>query len=296
LLALDEDASYRAAIARECGVIVAENASKFGPLSPAPGVRDFSGFDRIVAFGQTNGMAIRGHTLVWHQQTPDWLQEDRYSPDQIREILAEHIRETVGRYRGHIESWDVVNEAVADDATMRDTLWSRALGPDYLEWAFRQAHEADPAAELVYNDYSVEETNPKSDAMYAMVRGLLERGTPTHAVGLQAHLEFENPPNLDSVRQNIRRFRELGLGVLVTEMDIRIPEPFTPEKRQAQGEQYESFVRVCREEGVHRVLTWGLTDRYSWVPGFFTGTGEALPLDAEMNPKPAHAGIRTALA
>ena len=290
---LENDAAYRDLIARECDVVVAENASKFGPLSPNEGLRDFSGFDRIASFAEAHGKLLRGHTLVWHNQAPAWLDESKHD---LQSVLAEHIRETVGRYRGQIVSWDVVNEAIADDATMRDTQWLRALGPEYLDWAFREAHAADADCELVYNDYNVETVNPKSDAMVAMVQGFLDRGVPIHAVGLQAHLEFANFPDLDSVRANIRRFRALGLNVHITELDIRIPEPFTDEKREEQGRQYEAFARVCAEEGVDHFLTWGITDRYSWVPGFFTGTGEALPFDKDLQPKPAIDGIQRAIA
>ncbi|HEY0866448.1 MAG TPA: endo-1,4-beta-xylanase [Fimbriimonas sp.] len=286
-----DDPEYVEAVGRECGISVAENASKFGPLCPSQGSHDYSAFDRIVAFAEERGMALRGHALVWHTQTPKWLGEDL----PVREILADHIEETVGRYRGRIESWDVVNEAVADDAGMRDTIFLRSLGPDYLEWAFRIAHEADPGCQLVYNDYSIDEVCPKSDRVYELLSDLLGKGVPVHGVGLQAHLELSNPPNMDSVRRNVRRFRDLGLQVLVTEMDVRIPEPFSQEKREEQGRIYEEFVRACVEEGVTRILTWGLTDRYSWIPGFFQGTGEALPLDSKMRTKPAFEGLTRAL-
>lgn len=288
------DHLYRDALRRECGVIVAENAAKFGPLSPEENAWDYAGFDQIADFAQSEGMRLRGHCLIWHNQAPAWLLEK--SPSEIRAAYARHIPQTVDRYRGRIESWDVVNEAVDDQAQMRDVPWTRALGEDGIEWAFRTAHEADPNAELIYNDYSIEEVTPKSDRVYAMVSELLRKGAPIHAVGFQAHLESHRPPDLESVRTNLRRFRELGLRLLVTEMDVRIPEPFSPEKREEQSRGYEDFLKTCVAEGVERIVTWGIADRYSWIPGFFKGTGEALPLDEDFQPKPAYHGIARALA
>lgn len=289
--ALVQDAAYREAVAREANVLVAENVSKFGPLCPERGDYHWGPFDSIVEFAEANGQTVRGHTLVWHTQMPAWVTEAN-----AEEALDAHVRAVVSRYRGRIESWDVVNEAIADDATPRDTLWRRALGPDYLAWAFRAAHAADSAAQLAYNDYSVEEICPKSDAMFQLAVSLLEAGVPLHAVGFQAHLELAAPPDLGLVRRNLQRFRALGLELLITELDIRIPEPFTEEMRVAQGNLYRALTEVCLEEGVSRMLTWGLTDRYSWVPGFFTGTGEALPLDAAYGKKPAYTGLAQAFS
>jgi endo-1,4-beta-xylanase len=288
------DPAYREALQRECGVVVAENAAKFGPLCPEDHVWDYSGFDQIADFAEREGMRLRGHCLVWHNQAPAWLLEK--SPSEMRAAYSTHIPQTVDRYRGRIESWDVVNEAVDDQARMRDVPWTRALGEDGIEWAFRAAHEADPNAELVYNDYSIEEVNPKSDRVYALVSDLLRKSAPIHAVGFQAHLESHRPPDLASVRANLRRFRELGIRMLVTEMDVRISEPFSLAKLEEQSRVYEGFLRTCLEEGVERIVTWGISDKYSWVPGFFKGTGQALPLDDAFQPKPAYHGIARALA
>jgi endo-1,4-beta-xylanase len=293
--ALRDSAAYRDAILRECGVLVAENASKFEPLSPRPFEWDYTDFDEIVAFAEANGMKMRGHALLWHNQAPAWVTQGEWKGDEAKQLFSRHIHQTVGRYRGRIESWDVVNEAIEDDGSMRATFWGRMLGEDAISWALHLAHEADPAVQLVYNDYSVEEENPKSDRMASLAEDLLKSGAPLHGLGLQGHLELERPPAMDSVRRNLRRLRGLGLELLITELDVRIQEPFTEEKRRLQAEIYEDFLTVCLEEGVSRILTWGLSDRWSWVPGFFTGTGEALLLDQEYLPKPAREGVARAL-
>lgn len=286
------DSLYAQTLAREFGMLTPENAMKFGPIHPARDRYDFRDADAIVEFAVANGMRIRGHTLVWHNQQPRWLTEEDFSRDELLAILREHITTVAGRYRGKVTAWDVVNEAIGDNGSLRDTIWLRRLGPEYLDLVFRWAHEADPEAQLFYNDYGGEGLGRKSDAIYTMVRGLSSRGVPIHGVGLQMHVSLDSFPNPQDVAANISRLAALGLHVHITEMDVRIRQPITEEKLAAQARIYQEIVRVCLSSpNCTAFVMWGFTDRYSWVPSFFPGFGGALILDESYGPKPAYSAL-----
>jgi endo-1,4-beta-xylanase len=209
------------------------------------------------------------------------------------EILREHVTTVVGRYRGRIVAWDVVNEAVADDGSLRDTIWSRGIGPEYVEMAFRWAHEADPDALLFYNDYGGEGLGRKSDGIYGLVGDLVARGVPVHGVGLQMHVSLGWSPRPQDVAANVARLAELGLEVHVTEMDVRIKAPVTEEELAQQARVYRDLLQVCLSaQSCKAFLLWGFTDRHSWIPHFFTGWDAALIYDEAYRPKPAYDMLR----
>lgn len=290
---------YAETLSREFSMLTTENAAKFGPVHPEPDRYDFADADFIVGFAEAHNMRARGHTLVWHNQLPAWLAEGAWTRDELIDILREHITTVVGRYRGRITAWDVVNEAVADDGSMRDTIWLRGIGPEYVDLAFRWAHEADPDALLFYNDYANEGLGPKSDAVCALVQGLLERGVPIDGVGLQMHVSLRWPPDPEAVAANMDRLGALGLQVHVTEMDVRVYEGTgTPEERLvAQAAVYREVMDACLASSACKAfVTWGFTDRHSWIPAF-TGRPDApLPFDESYRPKPAYYAIMDALA
>jgi len=286
---LDTDDRFGEILAREFNALTAENAMKFGNLVREEGIYDFRDADRILEFAKNHGMEVRGHTLTWHQQYPDWLTEERFSPRAIEGILKQHINTVLGRYRGRIHAWDVVNEAFNDDGTLRDTIWLRSLGPDYIEKTFRWAHEADPTARLFYNDYGAEGLNPKSDAVYGMTKRLLENGVPIHGVGLQMHLILGVHPSPEEIAENMRRLAALGLEIAVTEMDVRIPKPVTGEKLREQAVTYAEIAEiVLAEENCNEITLWGFTDRHSWIPRWFPETDSGLIFDRDFKPKPAY--------
>jgi len=227
---LKRDAQYAETLSREFNILTPENAMKFDSVHPSRNEYDFSEPDAIVSFARANDMKVRGHTLVWHEALPSWIREGDFTPEEWRDILREHILTEAKHYKGQIYAWDVVNEAVEEDGSLRDTVWLQGIGPEYLDLAFRWAHEADPEALLFYNDYGAEGLGSKSDAVYNLVKGLLERGVPIHGVGLQMHVSLEEPPNPQDVAANIKRLNDLGLEVHITEMDVRIREPATEEK------------------------------------------------------------------
>ena len=285
---LREDPAYRDLLAREFNVVTPENAMKFGRLSHERGHYHFEDADAIVGFAESHGMRVRGHTLVWHMLQPEWLTEGAFSRQEWLDILREHIFTVMTRYRGRVFAWDVVNEALAEDGSLRDTIWLRGAGEEYLEQAFRWAHEADPAALLFYNDYCADDLSPKSDSVYRLLRRLLERDVPIHGVGLQMHLELEKPPRPKQIGKNIARLSALGLQVHVTEMDVRMKTPATPAKLVSQARIYRRVLRACLRRGeCQACVFWGLGDGHSWIPEFFPGEGAALLFDDLSRPKPA---------
>ena len=286
---LGSEALYAETLAREFNMLTPENAMKFGPLHPNRDRYDFSDADAIVDFAEAHGMQVRGHTLVWHNQLPSWLTAGNWARDEMIEILREHIMTVVGRYQGRVAAWDVVNEAVANDGSLRDTIWLRSIGPEYIDMAFRWAHEADPDALLFYNDYGGEGQGRKSDAIYTLVHGLLQRGVPIHGVGLQMHVSLDRSPEPQDVAANMKRLAALGLKVHITEMDVRIKGPATEEKLAEQARVYRDMLEVClAAENCRAFVLWGFTDRHSWIPHFFTGYGSGLIFDESYRPKPAY--------
>jgi endo-1,4-beta-xylanase len=205
----------------------------------------------------------------------------------------------VGRYRGQIVIWDVVNEAINRDGSFRDTIWLQHLGPEYIDLAFRWAHEADPEARLFYCEYGTEEINPKSDAVYNLVRGLIQRGVPINGVGFQAHLGLSYPPKLDSLAKNFKRFNDLGIEVQFTELDVKVQDGNGSwEKRfLEQASIYRSLLQTCLDaKKCTAFITWGFTDRYSWISDL-TGRGEApLIFDASYRPKPTYSAMKEVLS
>jgi endo-1,4-beta-xylanase len=294
--ALASDPTYKAAIAREFNTVTPENVMKWETVEPQQGVTDFSQGDALVRFARANHQTVRGHTLVWHSQLPTWLTSGTFTNEQLEAILRRHIFEEAGHFRGRIYAWDVVNEAFNEDGTLRDTIWLRALGPDYIAKAFIWAHEADPHAKLYYNDYNLESIGPKSDAALALVKQLKARHVPIDGVGFQGHLGIQYPYP-DTFGDNLARFAAAGFDVAITEADVRMVLPVTPEKLATQATYFGDMMRSC--VAVRRCVTftlWGFTDKYSWVPGFFTGEGAATPLDEAFQPKPAYFALRDALA
>ena len=288
--------TYRRVLSEQFNVATAENAMKFGPIHPEPDRYAFDAADAVVSFAESHGMAVRGHTLVWHQQLPSWLTGGSWTAAEADSILRDHIATVAGRYGGRLVAWDVVNEAVLGDGTLRPGFWADHLGRDYIETAFRAAHAADPAAQLFYNDYGISWLNEKSDSVHAMLSALLSAGVPVHGIGFQAHYEVGRLPSRSTLRSNFQRFADLGLLVHVTELDVRIQLPASNSELVQQAADYAMVVEVCLEVSACRmVVTWGFTDAYSWVPGTFTGWGSALLLDAGYEPKPAYWAVHQAL-
>jgi endo-1,4-beta-xylanase len=288
---------YAETLAREFNMLTPENVMKFGPLRPSPDRFSFHEADVIVDFAEAHAMKVRGHTLVWHHQLPSWLTESNWSRDELIRILQEHIATVVGKYRGRIRVWDVLNEAIADDGSLRDTIWLRGIGPEYIDMAFRWAHEADPDALLFYNDHGGEGLGQKADAIYTLVQDLLQRGVPIHGLGLQTHVGLDSSPQPQDVAANMDRLSALGLEIHITEMDVRIEDPATEEKLVEQARVYRDMLEVCLfTQNCTAFVLWGFTDRYSWIPSCCKGWDAALIFDKSYRPKPAYNSLIDGLA
>jgi endo-1,4-beta-xylanase len=286
--------TYGEIAAREFNALTPGNAMKWGSVEPTRGSFNWAEADQIVGFAEANGQQVRGHTLVWHSQNPSWLTNGTWTSAELSQLMNDHIALEVGRYKGRLATWDVVNEPFNEDGTYRQTLWYNGLGADYIAQALTAARAADPAAKLYINDYNVEGVNAKSTALYNLVRSLKERGVPIDGVGLQAHLILGQVPS--TLQQNIQRFADLGVDVAITELDIRMQLPSDSAKLTQQAADYKAVVGAC--VAVARcvgVTVWGFTDSDSWIPDTFPGQGAATPYDENFAPKPAYGAIAEAL-
>jgi GH35 family endo-1,4-beta-xylanase len=264
--------------------IVAENCMKSETIQPEEGKFDFSLADRFVEFGQANGMHINGHTLVWHSQAPAWFFTDANGKDVARDTLIErmrtHITTLVSRYKGKIKSWDVVNEAILEDGSWRKSKFYEIIGEDFIALAFRFAHEADPAAELNYNDYSMA-LEAKREGVVNMIKSLQAQGVPIHGLGMQGHVDLDEP-TLEAFEKSLTAFASLGLKVMITELDISVlpaelnpyPDGLPEEQAKALDHRYLDFFRLFlkHQDKIQRVTLWGVCDADSWrnnwpVPG-----------------------------
>ncbi len=289
------DPLFRETLIREFSQITPENEMKWSYIEPKKGEFDFSKSDQLVDFAIEHGMVVRGHTLVWHIQNPDWLEKGNWSKDELSDILENHIRNVVGHYKGKVAYWDVVNEALDDNGGFRDTIWYRTFGEDYIEMAFRWAHEADPDALLFYNDYSTEGMNAKSNAVYRLVKKLVDKGVPIHGVGTQLHLTVDSPISDASIARNIERLTEMQLSFHFTEVDVRVRDG-DEYALDEQAKRYETLAKLAAYyPDVDMFTMWGLTDKYSWVPSWFKGYGRALIFDENYQEKPAYWALKDVL-
>ena len=308
---------YTALLARDCGILVAENEMKWQRLRPAPDRFDFERADAIAAYAKATGMAMRGHTLLWHQTKwmPRWEATHDFGSRPATAgaaMLTNHIQTVIGRYAPRVTSWDVVNEAVNPDGSgLYETALSRAIGgaEPTLDLAFRTARAAAPGAELVYNDYmGWEPDNARHRAgVLKLLEGFRARGTPVDALGLQSHLVTQVGGSVTAQQAEWRRFLDavtaMGYKLVVTEFDVRdngLPADAAPRDR-AVADYARAYLNVTLAYPQLRdVLAWGMSDRYSWIEGFEPRKDKALRrptlYDRELRAKPLHAAVAAALA
>jgi endo-1,4-beta-xylanase len=292
---------FAATLLREYSMVEPEYEMLWSAIHQSQtGPYNFAGADAIVAFAARNNMPVRADHLVWHSSLPAWLTNGNFTAAQLNQILHDHIAAVGGHYAGKVYSWEVVNEAVADGGgKLRDSIWNNQpgiglAGIAWIEQAFQWAHQADPAALLFYNDYGAEDINAKSDYIYTMVGQMLKDGTPIHGVGLQMHLtNNRNYPTAAGLEANIKRLTDLGLQVMITEMDVRLPVDSSGNASASdlaiQAQLYGRVVAACMKFPLCTgIQTWGISDRHSWVTTTFPGTGAALPFDVNYQPKQAY--------
>jgi len=301
---------FQSILAAEFNSITPENDMKWAEVHPEPGVYDFSGADAVVAFAQANGQEVRGHTLLWHSQNPQWVIDGSatWTCQEARDVLEDHITTVVGRYAGEIYQWDVANEIFQDDwdtggvrlrTEANPFLKACAADPVALIGdAFRWAHEADPEAVLFLNDYNAEGINNKTNAYYALAQELLADGVPLGGFGAQGHLSLMYGFD-ESIQANFERFAALGLQVAITEADVRMPlgddgEP-TAEQIALQAERYDKMLQACINVPACTSYTvWGFDDGRSWVPSVFP-EGYATIMTADFEKKPAYYALLESL-
>lgn len=300
---------------KHVNMLVAENAMKPASIEPREGYFQWGPADRIVQFAKENGMEIRFHTLVWHNQTPDWFFKDEDGKPMVEETdpvkceenkklllkrLEDYIRAVVSRYKDDIKSWDVVNEVIDPGGPngLRNSQWYQITGTDYIETAFRVAREVGgPDIKLYINDYGTDDP-VKRDHMYRLVKELLEKGVPIDGVGHQTHIDIYGP-SVERIIESMKKFAELGLDNIITELDMSIyswndrkdyGENIPDDILNKQAKRYQELFKALKENRdiVSAVVFWGISDKYSWLNGFpVKRTNAPLLFDRNFKAKPA---------
>lgn len=290
-LALGSDQRLQDTFLSHFDGLTPENEMKMGIVEPSPGTFAFRQADALVDYAQRHGKSVRGHTLIWQSQLPGWLTRRRWSRADMLAVMHQWIGAIVGRYRGRIADWDVLNELFDAAGDWRPSPWYVAIGPDLADAALRAAHDADPAARLFINDFDIERPGPKQDAVFALVRDLRLRGVPIDGVGIQAHWSIGDLVPEQMLLTTLRRFASLGVRVELTELDVMTDHQ--PDALLRQAAAYAMAGRVCQAVAAcDRVTVWGISDRDSWRGA----ANRALLFDTDFLEKPAYAALRDALA
>jgi endo-1,4-beta-xylanase len=318
---LQSDPAYAARLTEQYDLVTPENAMKFDQVEPSRGSFTFTSADAIVSFAQAHDMVVRGHCLLWQWQSA-WLWNNgnlqpAIAAADLPTILHDHVDTVVRHFKGKVAYWDVVNEALGNtDSTgtlsvensLANNAWTKyyplATGEKKYKWiedAFNIAHAADPDAKLFYNEVGDEGLNGwnyRGKYTYALVQQLLADGVPIHGVGMQMHIDTNGYPLNDNFAAEVKRFTDLGLEVHITEMDVRLLLPAGDAMLAAQKATYKSILTAAlANPKVTALVTWGLDDGHSWIPGsgIYPGYGAALPFDDAYNAKPAYYGLLEAL-
>jgi endo-1,4-beta-xylanase len=309
---LREDAFTRVLV-EQYNLVVAENAMKFGPIQPKPGSYFFDDADALVAFAQEHKIKVRGHNFAWHNQLPDWF-AGTATKDNAKKILTDHILTVGGRYKGKIQSWDVVNEAInlSDGRSdgLRKSPWLELIGPEYLELAYRTARQADPKAKLTYNEFGIEDESEsnaqKREATLALLKRLKSEGVPLDALGIQSHIHAGASQTFGKgLRDLIDAAQSMDLEVYLTELDVNDDavqdNDIAVRDRIVAGVYRDYLADALQGKAVKAVLTWGMTDGDTWLNRIKSHKEKQpnrpqrpLPFDADYKPTPAFFAMRDA--
>lgn len=291
---MSDSSTFLSTATPEFNLVTAENAMKWDATEPSQNSFNFSEGDKLVSWAQSNNYTVHGHALVWHNQTPNWVQN--LSASAMQSAMNNHIDKVLAHYKGKVPMWDVVNEAFEDDGTYRNSFWYRTLGKSFIENAFIRARAADPSVKLIYNDYNLEYTGNKSNAAYNMLKDFKSRNIPVDGIGFQMHLDIQYSIDYNDFAKNLQRFADLGLEIYITEMDVRVSSNPTSAELQTQASYYKNIIEKCMAQpAVKAIQVWGFTDKYSWVPNTFPGRGAALLFDSSYNPKASYYAMQAAL-
>ncbi|MFK7853068.1 MAG: endo-1,4-beta-xylanase [Granulosicoccus sp.] len=280
-----DGALYADIAEEEFNFVSSENSLKWDFVNPLPGKYRWAGADNLVNFAKARRLSVHGHTLIWHRQLPGWIQRSALSDRETH--MREYIDRVLQRYGDDIPVWDVVNEAIDEDGTFRNSTWFEAMGASFIDKAFKQARLSAPDATLLYNDYDIGFAGPKSDAMISLMQALKDADTPVDGVGFQLHL-FADFDRFAEVEATFQKVAELDLDIYITELDVSMQNAQT---EQQQAEVYEQILSLCLDQPRCKAFqTWGFTDMYSWRREF-----NPLLLDERYQTKPAYLALQKRL-
>jgi endo-1,4-beta-xylanase len=277
-----------------------ENSMKWESTEPSRNNFTFEDADRYAAYAKKNHLQVHCHNLVWHSQLPAWVSEGGFDNKTLISVMENHIKNLMTRYASVCTRWDVVNEALNENGTYRSSVWYDTIGEAFLPIAFRLASKYNKGhAELFYNDYNLEYNAEKTQGAARIVKLIKSYKVKIDGVGYQAHLASEATgtapsatPDLKTLEAALRATADLGVDVVYTEIDVRMNTPATPAKLKVQADTYERIAKSCIN--VKRCIgmtVWGISDKYSWIPGVFPAEGAALLWDENYNKKPAYKGF-----
>jgi endo-1,4-beta-xylanase len=292
--------------------ITAENSMKMFMISRDSGKYNFEAPDKLLKYAQENNQRLFGHALIWHSGTPKWIEELAVKDSvALDSLMKDYITTYVGRYKGKVAAWDVVNEAMnTAGGEYRETVWYNALGKDYIAKAFTYAHEADPDADLFYNDFNIERDTAKLNGTLRMIKDLKSQNIPITGIGFQMHTRMDVPDSL--IAYTLRKAADTGLKIHLSEVDIifnkhddtqgggeQIYSELTEEMKQQQAEKYKNLVLMYRtivpKEQQFGITFWGFSDKYTWINGFFNLKVWPSIYDKDLKPKPAFYGFAEGL-
>lgn len=308
---VQDDPEFAALAGEQCGIVVPTGELKWVALRPAPGQFDFSGPDFLLSFAESHHMLMRGHTLCWHNSVPAWIQTPENRP-RTRQFFIDHITTVCRHFAGRLHSWDVVNEAIlpadGQPGGLRKSFWYEQIGPEYIELAFRTARAADPHARLTYNDYGVEydsdEDEERRRRILELLRNMQKNNVPLDAVGIQSHVKAAQPYTFGKgLAAYIESIRQMGLEVYLTELDVNEDDIASNDPVERDGliaRTYTDYLRVAlANSAVKLVLTWDLSDRFTWLNSGPTHHRKqpdrpqrSLPFDRDYRPKEAFFALR----
>lgn len=291
---MSDSAQFLSTAKAEFNLVTPENCMKWDATEPNQNQFNFNAANTLVNWAAQNNYKVHGHALVWHSQTPNWVQN--LNAANMESAMYNHIEKVMGQYKGKIPMWDVVNEAFEENGSYRNSFWYRTMGKTFIEKAFTKARTVDPNCKLIYNDYNLEYTGAKSDGAYAMLKDFKSRNIPVDGIGFQMHLDIQYAIDYNDFAKNLQRFADLGLEIYVTEMDVRVPQNPSSADLEKQASYYKNIIEKCMAQpAVKAIQVWGFTDKYSWVPGTFPGRDDGLIFDRNYNPKPAYYAMQAAI-
>ncbi|KAJ1547121.1 hypothetical protein HK096_004244, partial [Nowakowskiella sp. JEL0078] len=296
------DTAFTSLVSTQCSVSVPGNAMKWDATETSQNTFTYTDADAFMAFANKNSLSARGHTLLWHNQLPTWVSGGTWTNATLTSVIQNHVTNVVTHFKGQILAWDVVNEIFNEDGSFRTSVFYNVLGSDFVKIAFNAARAADPNAKLYINDYNIENPGSKATAMANLVTKLKAEGynltvigVPIDGIGSQCHL-IVGSVSKSNIQSQLQTFANLGVEVTITELDIRAATPISTSNLAQQQTDYNNVFTACLAvTGCKGIVTWGISDRYSWIPTTFSGYGDALPYDKNLLPKPAYNGIALAL-